>query len=207
MITGFRWDLKGAQNMYNLDPDISTFGKAMANGFSVSAVCGKKKFMELGSIEKKGEERVFLLSTTHGAEMSGLGAFVETFSFLKSRNVIAKNWNYGSRLIYKSNKIAEKLKIKQFFHLSGVACSPFYVCKDQNYKISPEFKTLFMQEMLKNKVLIPWISIAYRHQTKEFDITMEAIENSLNIYKKALKNGVKRYLKGPPVKPVFRRYN
>jgi glutamate-1-semialdehyde 2,1-aminomutase len=64
-----------------------------------------------------------------------------------------------------------------------------------------------MQEMLKNKVLIPWISIAYRHQTKEFDITMEAIENSLNIYKKALKNGVKRYLKGPPVKPVFRRYN
>jgi glutamate-1-semialdehyde 2,1-aminomutase len=85
MITGFRWDLKGAQNMYNLDPDISTFGKAMANGFSVSAVCGKKKFMELGSIEKKGEERVFLLSTTHGAEMSGLGAFVETFSFLKKQ--------------------------------------------------------------------------------------------------------------------------
>jgi len=39
MITGFRWDLKGAQHLYNLDPDISTFGKAMANGFSVAAVC------------------------------------------------------------------------------------------------------------------------------------------------------------------------
>ena len=43
MITGFRWDIRGAQNFYNVDPDISTFGKAMANGFSVAAVCGKKE--------------------------------------------------------------------------------------------------------------------------------------------------------------------
>ena len=42
MITGFRWDLHGAQNFYGLDPDLSTFGKAMANGFSVSAVVEKK---------------------------------------------------------------------------------------------------------------------------------------------------------------------
>ena len=59
MITGFRWSLGGAQQFYNVDPDISTFGKAMANGFSLSAVCGKKKFMELGSIVKRNEERVF----------------------------------------------------------------------------------------------------------------------------------------------------
>ena len=116
--------------------------------------------MELGSIEKKGKERVFLLSTTHGAEMSGLGAFVETYSFLKSRDVINKNWNYGSKLMFEANKIAEKLNIREFFYLSGVACSPYYVCKDQNHKISPEFRTLFMQEMLKNKVLMPWISMA-----------------------------------------------
>ena len=43
MITGFRWHLKGAQHFYGVKPDISTFGKAMANGFSVSAICGKKK--------------------------------------------------------------------------------------------------------------------------------------------------------------------
>ena len=167
----------------------------------------EKKFMELGSIEKKGKERVFLLSTTHGAEMSGLGAFVETYSFLKNRNVINKNWNYGSKLVFEANKIADKLNIREFFYLSGVACSPYYVCKNQNHKISLEFRTLFMQEMLKNKVLMPWISIAYRHKIKEFDMTMNAIENTLNVYKKALVNGVKRYLKGPTVKPVFRRYN
>ena len=56
MITGFRWHL-GAQHFYGVKPDLSTFGKAMANGFSVAAICGKK-IMELGSITNK-EERVF----------------------------------------------------------------------------------------------------------------------------------------------------
>ena len=42
MITGFRWSLGGAQEFYNINPDISTFEKAMANGYSVSAVVGKK---------------------------------------------------------------------------------------------------------------------------------------------------------------------
>ena len=86
MITGFRWHLKGAQHFYGVKPDLSTFGKAMANGFSVAAICGKKKIMELGSITNK-EERVFLLSTTHGAEMNGLSAFVETIKILKKKKL------------------------------------------------------------------------------------------------------------------------
>ena len=90
MITGFRWHLKGAQFMYGIKPDLTTFGKAMANGFSVAAVGGKKKIMDLGSIDKKNRERLFLLSTTHGAEMSGLGAFVETLKYLKKNDVIKK---------------------------------------------------------------------------------------------------------------------
>ena len=85
MITGFRWDIKGAQNFYGVKPDLSTFGKAMANGFSVSGICGKKKIMELGSITNMNQERVFLLSTTHGAEMNGLAAFIETVKFLKKK--------------------------------------------------------------------------------------------------------------------------
>ena len=51
--------ISGAQEFYNINPDISTFGKAMANGYSVSAVVGKKKFMKLGSIEEKGKKDYF----------------------------------------------------------------------------------------------------------------------------------------------------
>ena len=50
MITGFRWHLGGAQTYYGVIPDLSTFGKAIANGFSLSALVGKRELMELGGI-------------------------------------------------------------------------------------------------------------------------------------------------------------
>src|SRR5262249_936668 len=64
MITGFRWHRGGAQKLYGVVPDLSAFGKAIANGFSVSALVGKRELMELGGIRHE-KERVFLLSTTH----------------------------------------------------------------------------------------------------------------------------------------------
>ena len=73
MITGFRWQVGGGQQYYDIEPDLSTFGKAMANGFSVSALLGKRELMERGGIDGS-LERVFLLSTTHGAETHALAA-------------------------------------------------------------------------------------------------------------------------------------
>lgn len=207
MITGFRWHLKGAQHFYGVKPDISTFGKAMANGFSVSAICGKKKIMELGSITNTKQERVFLLSTTHGAEMNGLSAFIETVRFLKKNRVIKHNWDYGSKLIKESNRISKKIGIQDYFSFAGIACSPFFTCLDNNKKNSLEFRTLFIQEMLKHGILMPWISIAFRHSDSSLKKTLIALEKTLYIYKKALKNGVRKYLKGHVIKPVFRKFN
>tara|TARA_B100002051_G_C16735145_1_gene640799 strand:+ start:165 stop:1532 length:1368 start_codon:yes stop_codon:yes gene_type:complete len=207
MITGFRWHIKGAQHFYDVSPDISTFGKAMANGFSVSCISGKKKIMELGSITNKKQERVFLLSTTHGAEMNGLSAFIETMKFLKNKNVIKHNWNYGKKLMIEGNRIAKKFGLENFFYFSGIACSPNYNCFDIKKNNSLEFRTLFIQEMLRNEVLMPWISIAYRHNAKVLDKTLNSLDRALFVYKKALKNGVKKYLKGHVIKPVFRRFN
>ena len=207
MITGFRWHLKGAQHFYGVKPDLSAFGKAMANGFSVAAICGKRKIMELGSITNKKEERVFLLSTTHGAEMNGLSAFIETVKFLKKNNVIKQNWKYGEKLILEGNQIAKNLGIGEYFYFSGIACSPFYVCLDKNKNNSLEFRTLFIQEMLNNKILFPWIAISYNHSDKTLKKTLTALEKSLKVYKKALNFGVNRFIKGHVVKPVFRKYN
>ena len=207
MITGFRWDLKGAQNFYNIKPDLSTFGKAMANGFSVAAICGNRKIMELGSITNKKQEKVFLLSTTHGAEMNGLSAFIETVKYLKKKKVIKKNWEYGEALIQGANKIAEKLNIKKYFYFSGIACSPIYNCLDKDNKPSLEFRTLFIQEMLKHKILMPWVSISYRHNSLTLKKTLLALEKTLKVYKKALEFGPKKYIKGHIIKPVFRKFN
>ena len=65
MITGFRWHLGGAQKFHGVTPHLSTFGKAMANGFALAALMGKREIMQLGGLEHD-QPRVFLLSTTHG---------------------------------------------------------------------------------------------------------------------------------------------
>ena len=85
----------------------------MANGFSVLSIC-EKKIMELGSITNSKEEKVFLLSTTHGAEMNGLSAFIETVNFQKN-NVIKHNWSYGAELINGANQISKSYGISEFF--------------------------------------------------------------------------------------------
>ena len=208
MITGFRWNLLGAQKMYNLNPDISTFGKAMANGFPLAAVSGKAKILELGGITKLKEERLFLLSTTHGAEMASLGAFVENLNFYKKNNVIKKIWNYGFELKNIFNSLAKEFNLESFLKMEGISCSPYYICLDKNKVPSNEFKTLLMQEMIKKKILWPsFISICYHHSNLNLEQTKHALKSAFKIYKIALKKGVKKYLVGPSIKPVFRKYN
>jgi len=207
MITGFRWDLKGAQHYYNIEADLCTFGKAMANGFSVAAVAGKREIMELGSIEFEGKERLFLLSTTHGAEMCGLGAFVETVKFIKENNVIKHLWQYGKSLIDLMNSMAKDYGIEKNFVAGGIECSPYYLTFDNEGNNSLGLRTLFAQEMIKNGVLMPWIALSYSHSEKEFEITKKALTNSFEVYKKAVDEGYEKYLVGDVIKPVFRKYN
>ena len=55
-----------ARSYYGVAPDLSTFGKAIANGFSLSALCRATRHHALGRSRAR-RRRVFLLSTTHGA--------------------------------------------------------------------------------------------------------------------------------------------
>ena len=206
MITGFRWDIKGAQHYYGIEPDMCTFGKGMANGFSVAAVMGKKEIMELGGLFHD-KERVFLVSTTHGAEMCGMGALKETIKVYKELDVVGHLWDYGKKLYDGINSISKELGISDYFYMEGVPVSPNYTCKDRDGKVSLEFRTLFSQEMINNKVLIPWVALSYSHGQKELDITLEAARRALLVYKKALEEGIGNYLVGRPIKPVFRKYN
>lgn len=207
MITGFRWHIKGAQHYYGVMPDLCTFGKAMANGFSVAAIGGKREIMSLGSIEFSGSERVFLLSTTHGAEMSPLGAFVETYRILKEENIGDYLWDYGRKLVQGINQIAKDLSIEKHFVATGIECQPYILTFDEKGESSLAFRTLFLQEMMKSNILFPCISMSYAHKQKELKLTLEAVAKSLEVYKKALKSGVGAYLQGEVIKPVFRKYN
>ena len=207
MITGFRWHLQGAQKHYNIMPDLCTFGKGMANGFSVAALMGKREIMNIGGIKEEGAERVFLISTTHGAEMCGLGALFETIEVYEELDVVGHMWDYGRKLIDGMNQIAFEMGISEYFFVEGVPVSPNYGCKDKNKQVSLGMRTLFSQEILKNGVLMPWIAFSYSHGESELQQTLEATQKALNVFKLALENGYEKYLKGKVVKPVFRQFN
>jgi glutamate-1-semialdehyde 2,1-aminomutase len=206
MITGFRWDLRGAQNYFGVVPDISTFGKGMANGFSIAALVGKKKILDVGSIDKPNMERTFLLSSTHGAEMTGLAAFLAVVKFYKDHDVCNYLWNYGKKLKKNFNELIYNNKLEDNFKIVGESILFNFNTLIDN-KNSYELRTLFLQELLKNNVLMPWISPSYSHKKKELNATSKAIDSALKICKIALKNNLKKYLKGNIIKPVFRKYN
>ncbi len=207
MITGFRWHLQGAQGYYNVDPDLCTFGKAMANGFSVAALGGKSEIMKLGSIDTIGQERVFLLSTTHGAEMSSLGAFVKTIEVLKDKNVIDANWETGRKLKQIFNKASASHGLENYLYIDGIEVSPSYITKGPDFNVSLEFRTLLNQELIKNGVLMPWISLCFRHRDEQLKELQSALSSAFATYKQAINQGVEKYLNSPCIKPVFRKYN
>jgi glutamate-1-semialdehyde 2,1-aminomutase len=207
MITGFRFNIKGAQTFFGVDPDLTTFGKAMANGFSVSALVGKREIMEVGAIKEEGAERTFLLSTTHGGEMSSLRAFISTMQVYKSENVCSHLWSYGSRLKAALLEAAKEKGVSDYFSLDGASVLMNYVTRNNTGEVALDFRTLFNQEMIKNGVLMPWISISLTHGESELDQTYSAARNTFDIYAKALESGIGKYLEGPTVKPVFRKFN
>ncbi len=206
MITGFRWHARGAQKLYGVTPDLSTFGKAMSNGFALSALFGKREIMELGGLHHD-KERVFLLSTTHGAEQTSLAAGIEVMRIYQEENVIEHLYHQGERLAAGVESLVDELGLDGHFGVLGRPSNLVYFTRDQDKKPSQPFRTLFIQEILNRGILAPSFVVSYSHTDADIDATIERVGEALVVYKRALEDGVEKYLRGRPVKPVLRTYN
>jgi glutamate-1-semialdehyde 2,1-aminomutase len=206
MITGFRWDNGGGQAYHDVVPDLSTFGKALGNGFSIAALAGKRDIMKLGGLEHD-RQRVFLLSLTHGAENPNLAAGLEVMKIYKSEPVVDTLWRRGERLAAGINQLISRHGLDGHFALIGKPCSIVYATRDQERQPSQAFRALFLQESIKRGILAPSLTVSYSHSEADIDATIEAFDGALAVYRSALTDGVERYLVGRPVKPVFRVYN
>lgn len=206
MITGFRWHSGGAQSLYGVEPDLSTFGKAMGNGFALSALAGKRRYMERGGVEHD-EERVFLLSTTHGAETHSLAAGIEVMRIFREEPVVETMEERGERLRAGVAAAAVRQGVAEQVQLLGRPQCMVYTTRDADDEPSQALRTLFLQETLRRGVLAPSFVLGYSHDDEDIDRTIEAVEGALTVYRRALDEGVGRFLEGRPVQPVFRRYN
>jgi len=206
MITGFRWHLGGAQKFHQVIPHLSTFGKAMGNGFAISALVGKRELMRLGGIDHD-QPRVFLLSTTHGAESHSLAAALETIRVYREGDVVGFLWRQGERLRELINRSILENRLTGYFELFGRPCNLVFATYDQKRKASQAFRTLFMQELIQRGVIAPSFVVSYSHWDADIDRTADAVFEAHRVYRLALDEGVDKYLHGRPVKPVNRRNN
>jgi glutamate-1-semialdehyde 2,1-aminomutase len=205
MITGFRWHRSGAQHVYGVTPDLSAFGKAIANGFALSAVAGRRDLMQLGGVDHD-RERVFLLSTTHGAETHSLAAAIATMRVYRAEDVTGHLHRQGKRLRDGVNRIVGELQLQGYFECIGRDCCLLYGTNDADRRPSQSFRTLFLQETIRRGVIAPALVVSYSHSDRDIDLTIEIIGEALAVYRKALEDGVEKYLEGRPVKPVFRPF-
>jgi glutamate-1-semialdehyde 2,1-aminomutase len=205
MITGFRWHNGGGQAFHQISPDLSCFGKALANGFSVSALAGRRDLMRLGGFDHD-QERVFLVSTTHGGETHELAAAIATMRVYETEPVIDALWRQGERLADGITAAARQEGVASHVPILGRPCCLVFGSRDRDGKPSQPYRTLLLQELIKRGVLASSLVVGYSHSDADIDHTINAFGEALKIYRQALEDGVEKYLVGRPVKPAFRRF-
>lgn len=205
MITGYKVAFPGLTSKLNIDSDITTWGKGISNGYSFSCMTGKREVMQIGGIEKEGEKKLFLTSTTHGAETIGIRGALETFEYYKKFNIIDRLHRLGNELIFQIKAILKKESLEDYIQISESPWLIVFEFRNSKYVKDLKFHTLFSEFMIENSILIQSsISISISHSKKELNIFLEKFKSFLSIYKKALENGIESQLKGKSIKPVFR---
>ena len=205
-VTGFRWANGGAQEVHGIVPDLSTWGKGIANGFAVAALSGRRDVMELGGLRHDGE-RVFLLSTTHGAEHVGLAAAIATMAVYRDEPVIETLAARGERLRAGVEEAIASAGVEGAFEVFGNPACLFFGTADAEGRPSQPFRTLFLQETISRGLLAPSFAVSYAHGEDDVDRTVEIVAEALGVYAAALDGGIDRFLHGRPVQPVYRPYN
>ncbi|GAB3296359.1 PLP-dependent aminotransferase family protein [Hymenobacter tenuis] len=206
IITGFRWHNQGAQGLYGVQPDLSTFGKALGNGFSIAALAGRRELMERGGLEHS-HERVFLLSTTYGAETHALAAARAVMQVYRQEPVVDQLYAVGRRLAAGLQQSAREHGLSQQVQALGQPCCLIYTTRDAQGQHSAALRTLFLQETMRRGLLMPSLIVNYSHTEEVIDSVLERLHEVLGVYRKALDEGVEKYLHSRPVLSVYRRFN
>ena len=197
IVTGFRFAIGGAQEYFNVIPDLACFGKGIANGYPLSVLVGRKDVMAL-------LDEVFF-SFTFGGELLSIRAALETIKIMKKEPVFKHMRELGTYLKDNFNRKVQELGAETFIQCMGLPERSTLCFNSFNGISSVVLKSLFQQEVIKRGVLFNGNHfISYSH-------TMEDIKRTLTIYKEALeilitaitKKDAESLLVGEAVTPVF----
>jgi glutamate-1-semialdehyde-2,1-aminomutase len=199
VVTGFRLALGGAQEYFGVTPDLACFGKAMANGYPIATVVGRKEVMELF-------DEIFF-SFTFGGEALSLAATRATITEMREKNVIAHLWEQGQKLKDGYNVLAREFGAERCTECIGLPPRTLSTFKDENGGESQLLKSLFQQECFKRGILFSGgQNICYSHTDADIDHTLRVYRAAMEIMTDAIRTEqVLGKLEGEPVQPVFRK--
>lgn len=208
MVTGFRAGFPGDYVEFGLEPDLTTWGKGIGNGFSFCALAGRAEIMDLGGIRQTKAPRVFLLSTTHGAEAHVLAAARAVLKEYREKDVIAKQRAIVARVTEGMRRSIAAHRLESKMGLDDRPWRVRVICRDRNGHASPPMSTLLMQEMIGRGALFQGVFLpCFTHTDADIALVLGAFEQSCAVYARALEDGVDKLLVGEATRPVFRKYN
>ena len=175
--TGFRVALGGAQQYFNVIPDLSCFSKALANGYPISVVVGKKEVM-LPSQQTR-------ISGTFFPNTFPMVAALATIKEIEDRNGIEFMWSQGRKLVKGFEQLINDLKIEA--KMIGIPVLPMLKFTGNDSKRNNILKEIFFGEMIKRGIFLHpnhhWF-LSLAHTDKDIFCTLNAAEFSFSKLKK-----------------------
>lgn len=169
VLTGFRLAVGGAQEFFDVEPDLSTYAKALANGYPVAAFGGRREVMRaLDDV---------IITTTYAGETLSLAAASATLSIIEREPVVDHIWEMGDRLKRGFDAAAAEV---------ALAASTFGLPPAVQFRFSPDGKVddaardIFFRELYRRGIFAaqPFL-MNYAHKAADVDETIDAMREAL----------------------------
>ena len=194
--SGFRETFGGIHKNFKVYPDLLMLGKAMGNGYPITSVLGRKKFI-------KKVSNCFV-SSTFWTERSGAVAALKTLDIMKRDKTYSQIKRIGKKIkkIWQELSLKHNLKIK-IYGLDSIPCFQFL------YKNHLAYKTFLTQEMLKNNILAStqiYVSIAHEEKyIKRYKNKLDNIFKFISEFEEK-KIPINKFLESKVSEVGFKRY-
>jgi len=169
IVTGFRFNLGGAQKHLGIKGDFVCFGKGMGNGLPISAITGPSEFMKI--FDK------LWVSTTNGSENLSIAGTISVVNEMKNKDTISYCWKNGSKLLDGWNNLSSNYDVDAKMH--GYPIRMTLSCHDSQKLESPTMKSFILQEMVKQGIFMSAgpTFLSYSHSSEDIEFTLNAFEN------------------------------
>jgi glutamate-1-semialdehyde 2,1-aminomutase/spore coat polysaccharide biosynthesis protein SpsF len=200
IITGFRFSFGGAQELVGVTPDLSSFAKAISNAIPLSAIVGKKEYMQV--LDKT------FFSFTYGGDCIGLAAAEACIPKIKKEKVPEHLARIGELLKTGINELAKTHGLDEYVECLGYPCRTILSFTGNGYFDELEMKSFFQQELIRRGILwAAYHALSWSHSESDINRTLHAFDETMLLFKKIInkKQSLRSMIEGEPVKPVFRK--